>query len=192
MRLHSLAPLAAASPRRLLIALGALLISTAVVIGSGASFNSTSANPGSLITTGSIVVTDSLAGQSILNLHAVAPGATSSATVDITNGGNVPATLTLAEANLINAPTSPALSAKLTLLVKDLGAPSCTVSCPGAVTVYTGALGSMGTMPLGTFAAGATHRYSFSVSFPDGGSGGADNAYGGASTTVDFRWTATQ
>src|SRR5580704_13756677 len=192
MRLRSLAPLAAASPRRFLIALGALLIASAVVVGSGASFNSTSANPGSLITTGSIVVTDSLAGQSILNLHAVAPGATRSGTVDITNGGNVSATFTLAEANLVNVPASPALSAKLTLLVKDLGDPSCTVSCPPAVTVYTGTLGSMGTMPLGTFAAGATHRYSFSVTFPDGGSGGADNSYGGASTTVDFRWTATQ
>jgi hypothetical protein len=192
MRLRSLASLAAVSPRRFLIALGALLISAAVAVGSGANFNATSANPGSLITTGSIVVTDSRAGQSILHLSSVAPGATSSGTVDITNGGNVAATLALAEGNLINVPASPALSAKLTLLVKDLGDPSCVVSCPAAVTVYTGTLGSMGTISLGTFAAGATHRYSFSVTFPDGGSGGADNPYGGASTTVDFRWTATQ
>jgi spore coat-associated protein N len=192
VRLRSLFSLAAASPRRLLIALGALLISTAVAVGSGANFSSTSANPGSLITTGTIVVTDSLAGQSILTASGMKPGATSSNAVDITNGGNVPAAFTLAPANLANVPASPALSARLTLQIQDLGNPSCTVSCPPVVTVYTGALGSMGTLTLGTFAAGGTHRYTFSVTFPDGGPGGADNAYGGAATTVDYRWTATQ
>jgi hypothetical protein len=60
------------------------------------------------------------------------------------------------------------------------------------VTIYSGALGSMGTLTLGTFATGATHQYKFSVTFPDGGSNGADNAYGGATTTVSYLWTATQ
>lgn len=192
LHLRSLPSLAAASPRKLLIALGALLISSVVAVGSGANFNSSSANPASLITTGTVVVTDSLAGQSILSLSAIKPGATSSGPVNIQNGGNVPASLTLAQANLVNLPASPAFSSKLTLQVQDLGDPACTVSCPNPVTVYSGALGSMGTHALGTFAAGATHRYTFSVTFPDGGSGGADNAYGGASTTVDYQWTATQ
>jgi spore coat-associated protein N len=189
---RSLPSLAAATPRRLLIALGALLISSIVALGSGANFNSTSANPAGLIRTGTIVVTDSLAGQSILNLSAMTPGDLYSTAVNIQNGGNVPAGLTLAPANLVNVPASPALSSKLTLLVQDLGDPSCTVSCPGAVTVYSGALGSMPTLGLGTFAGGATHRYTFSVTFPDGGPNGADNAYGGASTSLDYRWTATQ
>ena len=60
------------------------------------------------------------------------------------------------------------------------------------MTVYSGTLGSMGTLTLGTFAAGATHQYPFTVTLPDGGSNGADNAYGGATTTVDYVWTATQ
>jgi hypothetical protein len=176
----------------LLIALGALLISTAVAVGSGANFNSTSANPGTLITTGTIVVTNSLAGQSILNVSAIKPGATSTGAVNVQNGGNVSAAFTLDQANLTNSPSTPALSTKLMLQVEDLGDPSCTTSCPGAVTVYSGTLGSMGTLSFGTFAAGATHRYRFSVTFPDGGAGGADNAYGGSSTVVDYRWTATQ
>ena len=50
----------------------------------------------------------------------------------------------------------------------------------------------MGTVALGTFAAGAKHQYKFSVTFPDGGANGADNAYGGATTTVNYVWTATQ
>jgi spore coat-associated protein N len=192
MHRRSLPSLASASPRRLLIALAGLLISAAVAVGSGANFNSTSANPSSLISTGTIVVTDSLTGQAVLSMNAVKPGTTKTGSVDIKNGGNVLASFTLAPANLVNTPATPPLSSKLTLQIQDLGDPSCAVSCPAAVTVYTGALGSMGTLSLGTFAAGATHRYGFSVTFPDGGSGGADNAYGGAATSVDYRWTATQ
>ncbi len=181
-----------ASPRRLVIALGALIVATAVAVGTGANFNSTSANPTTLITSGSVAVTDSLPGSSILTVGPMKPGATSSATVDIANSGNVPATLALAKANLIDTPTSPAFSAKLTLVLQDLGDPSCATGCPTPITMYSGSLGSMGTVALGTFAAAAAHRYKFSVTFPDGGSGGADNAYGGASTRLDYRWTATQ
>lgn len=192
MRLRSVPSLAAASPRKLLIVIGGLLISVAVAAGSGANFNSTSASPGSLITTGTIVITDSLAGHSILDLTALKPGASSTGDVNIENGGNVPATFKLAPSNLVNVPASPPFSSKLTLQVQDLGDPSCTVSCPPAVTLYSGTLGAMGTLSLGTFAAGAAHRYTFNVTFPDGGTDGADNAYGGASATVDYLWTATQ
>jgi hypothetical protein len=31
----------------------------------------------------------------------------------------------------------------------------------------------------------------FTMTFPDGGTGGADNAYQGASTTVDYNWFST-
>jgi spore coat-associated protein N len=192
MRVSSVSSLGTASPRRLLIALAGLIISAAVGVGSGANFNSTSANPGTLITTGTVLVTDSLAGTSLLNVTLMKPGASSSGTVDVRNGGSVPAAFALAKANLVDTPASPPLSAKLTLLIQDLGDPACTVACPPSVTVYSGTLGSMGTLALGTFAAGAKHRYQFTVTFPDGGSGGADNAYGGASTRVDYQWTATQ
>jgi spore coat-associated protein N len=184
--------LVTASPRRLLIAMGALIVATAVAVGTGANFNSTSANPSTLITSGVVAVTDSLPGSSILNVSPMKPGATSSATVDIANSGNVSATLTLAKLNVIDTPASPSFSAKLTLVLQDLGDPSCTTSCPTPATMYSGSLGSMGTVALGTFSPAAAHRYKFSVTFPDGGSGGADNAYGGASTRLDYRWTATQ
>jgi hypothetical protein len=175
----------------MLLALGGLTIATAVAVGSGANFNSTSANPGSLITSGTITVTDSSSGSAILSASLMKPGGSSSGSVNIQNAGNVPATLALAKAGLSDVPASPALSAKLTLEVKDLGEPSCVTGCPGPVTVYSGALGSMGTLSLGTFAAGVTHRYSFTVAFPEGVNG-ADNAYEGAATKVEYVWTATQ
>lgn len=168
------------------------MAASAVAVGSGANFNATSANPGTFISAGTIVVTDSLAGQSILNTAQMKPGGSTSGTVTIQNGGTAPAGFTLAKANLVDTPASPALSSKLTLVVQDLGDPTCSVSCPAAVTIYSGTLGSMGTLTLGTFAAGAKHQYKFTVTFPDSGPNGADNAYGGAITTVDYLWTATQ
>jgi hypothetical protein len=174
------------------IGLGGLVIATAVAVGTGANFNATSTNPGSLIRAGAIAVTDSLPGNSILTVSPMKPGASSSATVSIANSGNVSATLSLAKANLVDVPASPQFSGKLTLVLQDLGDPTCTTTCPAPVTMYSGPLGSMGTVNLGVFAAAVTHQYRFSVAFPDGGSGGADNAYGGASTTVDYKWTATQ
>jgi spore coat-associated protein N len=176
----------------MVIALGGLVAASAVALGSGANFNSTSANPGDFISAGTVVVTNSLAGKSILSASQLKPGGSTSGTVNIQNGGTAPAGLTLAKANLVDTPASPALSSQLTLVVSDLGNPSCTTSCPAAVTMYSGALGSMGTLTLGTFATGATHQYKFSVTWPNGGSNGADNAYGGAITTVSYLWTATQ
>ena len=115
----------------MLIALGGLVAASAVAVGSGANFNASSANPSSFVSAGTIVVTDSLAGQSILNVNPIKPGGSTSATVNIQNGGTVPAGFTLAKANLVDTPASPALSSNLTLVVQDLGDPTCTVSCPG-------------------------------------------------------------
>jgi spore coat-associated protein N len=184
--------LATASPQRLLTALGGLLIATAVAVGSAANFNATSATPGNLITAGTLVITDSLPGTSILNAATMKPGSSTSGTVNITNGGNLPATMTVALTGLTDTPASPALSAKLILQLQDLGDPACKSGCSAPVTIYWGALGAMGTQTLGVFATGATHKYSFTVTFPDGGAGGADDAYGGASSKVAYQWTATQ
>ena len=181
-----------ASPRRLVTSLGGLLVASAVALGSGANFSSTSANPGNLITSGTVLVTDSLPGTSILSVGTMKPGGSAAGMVNIQNGGNAPATFTVAKANLVDTPASPAFSTKLVLLVEDLGDPSCTTSCPAPATIYSGPLGSMATLALGNFATGAAHKYRFTVTFPDGGPNGADNAYGGASTSVGYRWTATQ
>lgn len=183
--------LVTASPRRLLIALGGLLIASAVEIGSGANFNATSANPGTLITAGTLVLTNSASGTAVLKASLMKPGGSSTGSVDIENGGNIPATITLAQAGLTNTPASPPLSQKLTLVVQDLGDPACASGCPASVTVYTGAVDSMGTLALGSFAASAVRRYKFTVSFPEGVDG-SDNSYQGATTRVDYVWTATQ
>ena len=83
------------------------------------------------------------------------------------------------------------LSAVLTLKITD-----------GTNTVYTGPINAVGTVQLpNTFLpsvfpwpAAAAHTYTFTVTFPDGGTPATattgDNAYKGSSMTMQFDWTA--
>jgi spore coat-associated protein N len=181
-----------ASPRKVLIAFGGLMAAAALAIGSGANFNSTSANPTNVFTAGTISHSNSKTGAAILTASSIVPGGSATGSVDIKNTGTASGTFTLAHTAAVDTPVSPGLSKKLTLVVTDLGDPSCVTSCPAASTVYTGLMSAMpATIPLGVSAVGVTHRYQFTVTFPDGGTGGADNAYQGASTSVEYDWSST-
>ena len=182
--------LAKSSPRKVIASMGTLLLAAAVAIGSGANYNSTSANPSNIVTAGVVKQSNSSNNAAVLTVAHMAPGATLTGTVDLTNTGDLNSAFTLAKSNLTDTPASPAFSGKLDLKVEDLGDPGCVSGCPSAVTKYTGKLGVMGSLTLGTFAPNEKHRYKFSVTYPDGGTNGADNAYQGASTTVDYSWTS--
>jgi hypothetical protein len=120
------------------------------------------------------------------------PGGTATGTVNIKNTGSATGTFTLTHTAATDVPVSPGLSKKLTLVITDTGDPACVSSCPAAVTIYTGVMNSMpATIALGTYAPGVTHAYVFTVTFPDGGTGGADNAYQGASTSIEYDWSST-
>jgi hypothetical protein len=178
-----------ASPRKVMAGFVGVLAATGIAVGSGANFNSSSANPSNVFSAGTISHTDSKAG-AILTASGLKPGDSVPGTVDIKNTGSVTGAFVLSQSNLTNTSTTNPLSAKLTIAITDLGDPAslCTSGCP---VVYTGSLGGMGSTVLGNFAAGVTHRYEFVVTFPDGGTGGADNTYQGASTSVDYAFTAT-
>jgi spore coat-associated protein N len=178
------------SPRKLLVALGMLLAATAVALGSGANFNSTSANADNIFSAGSLAHSNSKSGAAILTAAKMKPGDSIEGTVDIKNTGDIAGTFTLAKSGVSDVPSSPALSAKLKLKIDDLGDPDCTAHCPVAAVRYDGTLADMETLPLGSFATSETHRYKFTVTFPDGGANGADNAYMGGSTTVQYDWTS--
>jgi spore coat-associated protein N len=181
-----------ASPRKVLFAVGALLVVAAVAVGSGANFNSTSANPSNVFSAGTISHSNSKAGQAILTASNMVPGNTSDGTVDIKNTGSATGTFTVTHTSPVDTPATPGLSKKLTLTIQDTGDPTCVTSCPVAAQVYSGLMSAMpASIPLGTFAAGVTHRYDFTVTFPDSGPGGADNAYQNAATTVDYNWAST-
>jgi spore coat-associated protein N len=182
----------AASPRTVLVALAGLMVAAALAVGSGANFNSTSANPSNVFTAGTISHSNSKANAAILTASNIVPGNTTTGTVDIKNTGSATGTFTLAHTVAVDTPASPGLSKKLTMSVQDLGNPECVSSCPATVVLYTGLMSAMpATIALGVFPAGATHRYLFTMNFPDAGVNGADNAYQGASTTVEYNWSST-
>jgi spore coat-associated protein N len=178
------------SPGALLLGLGTIGLAAALTIGSGADFTSTTANPSNIFTAGTFAHTNSNDGAAIFTGSNMRPGDTAFGTVDIKNTGSLSGAFTLASTVTADttAPANP-FASKLTVAIVDQTNPTCTGTCPGT-TVYSGPIAGMGTVALGTFAAGVTHRYAFTVTFTDGGPG-ADNAYRGASTTVTYTWTAT-
>jgi hypothetical protein len=176
------------SPGALLLGLGTIGLAAAVTIGSGADFTSSTANPGNIVTAGTFSHTNSKNNAAIFTASNLKPGDTTSGSVDITNTGSLPGTFSLTKA--VTAETA-SFASKLTVVITDTGDPSCVSGCPAPAVVWSGTVAGMGSRNLGVFAAGAVHRYTFVVTFPDGGGNGADNAYRGASMTAEYDWTAT-
>jgi spore coat-associated protein N len=181
-----------ASPRRVLLAFGALMIAAALAIGSGANFNSTSANPSNVFAAGTISQSNSKANAAILTGSNLVPGNTATGTLVIKNTGSANGTFTLAAATPVDTPASPGLSKYLTLTIVDNGDPTCTTSCPAAVTLYSGTINAEpATLALGTFTPNQSHQYTFTMTFPNNGTTGGDNAYQGASTSVGYTFFST-
>jgi hypothetical protein len=173
-------------PKRSLTALATLLAAVGIMVGSGANFTSSTANPANTFSAGILSSSNSKSGSAILTATNMVPGGSQSGTVVISNTGNVPGTFSLAESNLVDSPRgsgNEALSGKLDLLVED-------VTGGGSSQVYSGKLGAMGTRSLGSYTAGMAKTYKFTVSFPDG-TAAQDNPYQGTGTSVKFDWTST-
>ena len=179
------------SPLKLVSALFVLSLAAMMAVASGASFTSTTANAGNVVTAGNLSHTNSKAPGAILNVSGLTPGDSDSGTVDLTNTGGAAGVFTLSRSALVNSDTANPLGAKLDLVVEDLGDPAAAVP-PAPVVKYTGKLGPMSAVALGTWASGETHRYKFTVTFPDGGTPAGptsgDNAYKGDRVSVTYDW----
>jgi hypothetical protein len=177
---------------RRLAALGLLLVAVAVVVGSGANFTAASANPSNAFSTGTLAQTNSKDNAAILTASGLRPGDSANGTVDIQNSGSLSGQFSLARGATTDSDATNPLSAKLTIVVNDCGAytGSTPPSCTSPTQRYSGTIAAMPRTTLTTFAAGEKRRYQFVVTFPDGGTAGADNAYQGDSTTVEYTWSA--
>ncbi len=169
-----------ASPQKLVGALFALLLAAVMAVGSGANFNSTSANPGNIVTAGNLLHTNSKDGALILSVDKLKPGESRSSTVDITNTGDIDGVFSVSKSNLTDSSATNPFSQKVDLKIDDVTA--------GGGALYNGKLASMGVVSANTITPGATHQYRFTVTFPDGGPNGADNVYKSSSTSVKFNW----
>ncbi len=166
------------------------LSAVAVVLAAGGSPQSSGGmSPAmALRATGPLAIDNSREGSAVLTAAGMAPGQSQTGLVDIKNASGMDATFALAQSHV----TGPALAGSLNLAVVDCGAfagttaPTCDAGDP---QVYSGALNGLTSRALGTYAGGATHRYRFSVVFPNG-TAAHDNALQNAVSSVQFDWSA--
>ena len=132
---------------------------------------------------GALALSNSREGAAIFAAHDLRPGDQISGTLTLGNTGDKAGRLLLSRVNLVESPGlgGGRLSDVLTLRVEDItsGAPA---------DVVTGTLRGMQNVLLRDLPGGATRTYRFVVGFPDGGPGGADNAYQGGSVRMDYEW----
>jgi hypothetical protein len=185
----------AANPRLALGALLTLLLAAAAVVGSGADFTASSANPANTFAAGTLSITNSNEGTAVLSASGLRPNGSAVGTVDIQNSGDLSGAFTVSRTAPVDSDNANPLSAKLNLTIVDCGSfASGTPVCGDGddVTKYNGGtIAQMGTVghtvsALGTFAGGEKHRYQFTVQLD----GTAGNVYQGDSSSVEFDWNA--
>jgi spore coat-associated protein N len=181
----------AGQPRLALGALLTLLLAAGAVVGSGADFTATSATATNTFASGTLTIANSKQGVALLSASNLRPGeAAQTGDVDIQNTGSLSGTFSVTPANVTNSDNANPLAAKLNVTVVDCGTfsgstpPTC--GDGNDVNEYTGTLAAMAATDLGSYAAGAKHRYRFSVALD----GTAGNAYQGDSSTVEFNFDA--
>ena len=186
----------AANPRLALGALLTLLLAAAAVVGSGADFTASSANPANTFAAGTLSILNSKEGTAVLSASNLRPGNSSSGTVDIQNTGGLSGAFTLSRTAPVDSDGANPLSSKLNLTIVDCGtfvgttAPTC--GDGDDVSKYSaGTIAQMGTTghlvtALGTYAADEKHRYQFTVQLDNT----AGNAYQGDTSSTEFDWNA--
>lgn len=186
----------AANPRLALGALLTLLLAAGAVVGSGADFSASSANPSNTFSAGTLSISNSKEGAAVLTASGMRPGgASATGTVDIQNSGDLSGVFTLSRTAPVDSDGVNPLSGKLNLTVVDCGVWSGSAPVCGDgddVTKYSGGtIAQMGTAGhlvsgLGTFAGSEKHRYQFTVQLD----GSAGNAYQGGTSSVEFDFAA--
>jgi spore coat-associated protein N len=171
-------------------ALPLAIVVAAVAIAAAGSTGGVRTAAATIRAAGAVTMTNSKAPGAILTAGGMKPGGSVQGQVTITNSGD-PATYVLTSSNLSNTAgplSGPPLSGRLQLLVQDI-----TGATPALV--YSGAFGAMPSRTLGNFAANEARTYRFTVTLPNGGPASSDttgdNVYQGASSSLQFDWTAT-
>ena len=167
--------------RKILLPLTTVLAAGAIAVGSGASFDSTTGNTISAVTSGTLTHSNSKADQAIFNLGNMKPGDVLNGTLTLTNTGSLPAAFSLVEVSSTNA-FGGTNGADLTLDIVDNTAKT---------TVYSGAFGGLADgakNALGTWTSGEAHSFTFTVKLD----AAAPNADQGKSAGATYQWQSVQ
>lgn len=165
--------------RRIVAGLATVLAAAGVAVGSGATFNSHSANPSNTFASGIFTHSNSKSGASIVTGSNLKPGDVKTGEVTITNTGTLVGAFKLSETNDSNGFNA----GSLRLRIDD-------VTGGGNAKVYDGDLGSVpaGGLALGDYAPNEAHTYRFTVTLEQG----APNSDQGKSAGADYEWDAVQ
>jgi hypothetical protein len=162
----------------LALALAAVVLGSITAGSSGARFTAVSSNPGAVFSSGTMTLVSTADGSAVVSAGALAPGASVSGTLTLTNEGNLGASVTLAKTSLDDQPSSPSLSSALTLTIAE-------TAVSGTRTLYTGTMSDFGEITLDPFSPSESRDYRFSVTFPETN---ASPDLQGASTTMTIRF----
>ena len=164
--------------RRLLVPLATLAAAGALVVGSGASFTSASANTTSVVTSGSLTQTNSRDAAAIFNVNNIKPGDTVTGSVTIANTGSLGANFKVTETSTNGFGQPGMLRMKIT-------------ESTGKV-IHDGTFGDLGgtddIQELDTFAPGESRTYTYVVHLDVN----ASNDNQGDSAKASYVWDATQ
>ena len=180
-------------PRLALGALLTLLLAAAAVVGSGADFTASSANPSNTFASGTLSIVNSKEGVAVLTASEPPAGRHRRDRHGRHRELRQPQRRIhgLARSTPVDSDSSNPLSGKLNLTVVDCGtfagatAPTC--GDGDDVNKYTGTIAAMtGNKALGTYAGSEKHRYLFTVALDTS----AGNVYQGDNSSVEFDWNA--
>lgn len=158
----------------LLTALALLALALGSAMFSGASFSSKSANKASLAA-GSVKLSSST-NEAIVSASGMDPGASREGTIRIGNEGDVAGAVTLSASGL----TGTALAAVIDLKIDDVTS--------GTTQKWSGKLGSFTSLALGSFEAGSTRTYRFTLSWPSTSDAASLQ---GTSSSLTFSWNGS-
>jgi spore coat-associated protein N len=120
----------------------------------------------------SFTMSNSKDGATIFTASNTKPGDSTAGSVTIGNTGSRAGSFFLSRSNLSGS----LLANQLDLTIDNSGTP-----------IYSGKLGAMGTIALGTFQPGESHTYNFTATLPSS----SDNTFENASMSVEYDWSAT-
>jgi hypothetical protein len=169
--------------RKVLVPLATLLAAGAVMVGSGATFTSTT-NSATAVTAGKLLHTNTKNGLT-MDVTKIKPGDSISGDVVISNTGDLDSTLTLQEISDYNGLTTP--TAKPAFTAGDLKLKIAA----GSTTLFNGNFGAQDNtvlMDLGALNTGGSTTVTFTVSMPLS----AGNENQGAVAGASYRWVSTQ
>ena len=180
-----------ASPARLLFALFALLLTSAVAVATGANFNATSANAGNVVTAGVIKLKNNTPG-ALLSVTKLMPGQSKTGSFSLTNMGDDAAASNVKFSGLVDTPGAGggSLSNRLKVTMTLGGTPVDLDTSSANDYAMLDALNNK-TIQLGAWGATSTRTYDIKVEFLDAGPGGADNNFQGSSSAIDLGWELT-